>query len=103
MTRALRLDVDERAHLFDLARSRSARSQRSRPEPVQRVRPEVHRMLDVLNSVTPAFVSNHRGAVLAANQLAKALITDWEALPHRERSFPRFVLFDPAARELYTN
>ncbi|MFF3943028.1 helix-turn-helix domain-containing protein [Streptomyces phaeofaciens] len=81
VARALRLDDDERAHLFDLARTRTARPQHGRPQPVQRVRPEVHRMLDVLNSVSPAFVANHRGDVLAANRLAKALITDWEALP----------------------
>ncbi|MER5194089.1 helix-turn-helix transcriptional regulator [Streptomyces sp. NPDC002755] len=103
VARALRLDDDERAHLFDLARSRTARPQSGRPQPVQRVRPEVHLMLDVLNGVSPAFIANHRGDVLAANQLAKALITDWEALPYRERSFARFVLFDPAARELYRN
>ncbi|MFD5952084.1 helix-turn-helix transcriptional regulator [Streptomyces collinus] len=105
VARALRLDDDERTHLFDLARTRSrtARPQRGRPQPVQRVRPEVHRMLDVFNSVSPAFVANHRGDVLAANQLAKALITDWEALPYQERSFARFVLFIPAARELYRN
>ncbi|MEW2397953.1 helix-turn-helix transcriptional regulator [Streptomyces sp. NPDC046862] len=101
VARALRLDDDECAHLLDLARSRTARPRR--PERVQRTRPEVHRMLDVLNGVTPAFVANHRQDVLAANQLARALITDWDAIPYRERNFARYVLLDPAARELYTN
>ncbi|MDO0917342.1 helix-turn-helix transcriptional regulator [Streptomyces sp. DT2A-34] len=103
VARALRLDDDERGHLFDLARPRSTRPRRRRPERVQRVRPEVHRMLDVLNGVSPAFVANHRQDVLAANQLARALITDWDALPYRERNFARYVLLDPAARELYRN
>ncbi|MFI6743230.1 helix-turn-helix transcriptional regulator [Nonomuraea sp. NPDC050451] len=103
VARALCLDDAERDHLFDLARPRTARPQRRRPERVQRARPEVHQMLDVLNGVTPAFITNHRQDVLAANQLAKALITDFDALPYRERNFARFVLLDPAARDLYRN
>ncbi|MEU2281539.1 helix-turn-helix transcriptional regulator [Streptomyces sp. NPDC013178] len=103
VARALRLDDDERGHLFDLARPRTTRSPRRRPERVQRVRPDVHRMLDILGGVTPAFVVNHRQDVLAANHLARALITDWDALPYRERNFARYVLLDPAARELYRN
>ncbi|MEU0194902.1 helix-turn-helix transcriptional regulator [Streptomyces afghaniensis] len=53
VARALRLDDDERGHLFD--------------------------------------------------QLARALITDWDTLPYRERNFARYVLLDPGARELYLN
>ncbi|GAA1713285.1 helix-turn-helix transcriptional regulator [Streptomyces yatensis] len=103
VARALRLDDDERGHLFDLARPRTSRTRRRRPERLHRVRPEVHQMLDVLGAVTPAFVANHRQDVLAANPLARALITDWDALPYRERNFARYALLDPAARELYTN
>ncbi|MFF3658965.1 helix-turn-helix transcriptional regulator [Streptomyces olivochromogenes] len=103
VARALRLDDDERAHLFDLARTRTARSRSARPERVQRVRPDVHQMLDIFNGVSPAFVANHRQDVLAANQLARALITDWGALPYRERNFARYVLLNPAARTLYRN
>lgn len=103
VARALRLDDDERCHLFDLARPRTTRPGRNRPERVQRVRPEVHQMLDVLGGVSPAFVANHRQDVLAANQLARALITDWDTLPYRERNFARYVLLDPVARELYLN
>lgn len=58
-------------------------------------------MLDVLNDVSPALVINHRTDVLAANHLAKALITDFDALPHRDRNLARFVLLQPAARDLY--
>ncbi|MFD3589475.1 helix-turn-helix transcriptional regulator [Streptomyces sp. NPDC058683] len=103
VARALRLDDDERGHLFNLARPRSALTRRRRPPRVQRARPEVHQMLDILNGVAPAFVANHRQDVLAANQLARALITDFDALPHRQRNFARYFLLDPAARELYTN
>ncbi|WP_369166882.1 helix-turn-helix transcriptional regulator [Streptomyces sp. R28] len=103
VARALRLDDDERSHLFDLARPHATGPRRRRAERVQRVRPEVHQMLDILNGVSPAFVANHRQDVLAANQLARALITDWDALPYRERNFARFILLDPTARELYRN
>ncbi|MGW2328494.1 helix-turn-helix transcriptional regulator [Streptomyces sp. NPDC001700] len=105
LARGLRLDDDERTHLFDLARppTRTARTPRRRPERVQRVRPEVHQMLDILGGVSPAFIANHRQDVLAANALARALITDWDSLPYRERNFARYVLLDPAARELYEN
>ena len=49
------------------------------------------------------YIANHRQDVLAANHLARALITDWEALPYCERNFARYVLLAPAARELYRN
>jgi hypothetical protein len=68
---------------------------------VQRVRPEVHQMLDVLGSVSPAFVVNHRLDVLASNYLARALLVDFDAQPARERNFARFILFSPAAKDLY--
>ncbi|MFI0821044.1 helix-turn-helix transcriptional regulator [Streptomyces sp. NPDC021098] len=103
VARALRLDDDERDYLFALARPRPAGPRRRRPPRAERARPAVHRMLDVLNDVTPAFVANHRQDVIGSNRLARALITDFDALPYRERNFARFVLLDPAARERYGN
>ncbi|MGY0055172.1 helix-turn-helix transcriptional regulator [Streptomyces sp. LZ34] len=103
VARALRLDAVECDHLFHVARPRTARSPRSRTSPSHRVRPEAHQMLDILGGVSPAFIVNHRQDVLASNHLARALITDFEALAHRERNFARFVLLDPAARELYAD
>ncbi|MEV6026374.1 helix-turn-helix transcriptional regulator [Streptomyces sp. NPDC052036] len=101
VARALRLDDTERGYLFELARPRTPGPHRRRPARVPRLRPAVHRMLDVLNDVSPALVINHRTDVLAANHLAKALITDFDALPHRDRNLARFVLLQPAARDLY--
>ncbi|MBZ9638425.1 hypothetical protein K8369_03170, partial [Streptomyces sp. PSKA30] len=46
---------------------------------------------------------NHRQDVIGSNRLARALITDFDALPHRERNIARFVLLDPAARDRYEN
>ncbi|MCG7207230.1 helix-turn-helix transcriptional regulator [Streptomyces arenae] len=101
VARALRLDDTERGYLFELARPKRSGPDRRRPAPVPRVRPAVHQMLDVLNDVSPALVLNHRNDVLAVNRLAKALITDFDALPYRERNFARFVLLHPAAQDLY--
>jgi hypothetical protein len=46
-----------------------------------------------------------RGAppLLAANRLAHALYTDFEARPRRERNFARYVFLDEAARTLYAD
>ena len=101
VARALRLDDTERGYLFELARPKSP--DRRRPPRAPRVRQPVHRMLDVLNDVSPAIVLNHRSDVLGANHLAKALITDFDALPYRDRNLARYVLLHPAARDLYTD
>ncbi|MFJ9587830.1 helix-turn-helix transcriptional regulator [Streptomyces acidicola] len=101
VARALRLDDTERGYLFELARPKSPGPDERRPARVPRVRAAIHQMLDVLNDVSPALVLNHRSDVLAVNHLAKALITDFDALPYRDRNFARFVLLNPAARDLY--
>ncbi|WP_433455438.1 helix-turn-helix transcriptional regulator [Streptomyces sp. CA-142005] len=101
VARALRLDDTERGYLFELARTKPPGTDRHRPAGVPRVRPAIHQMLDVLNDVSPALVLNHRSDVLAVNHLAKALITDFDALPHRDRNFARFVLLHPSARDLF--
>lgn len=99
VARALRLDAAERAHLFELARHRTP--PRRRPQRPQRVRPEVYRVLDLLDDRTPALVLGRRTDVLAANRLARTLITDFDALPHRDRNVARFMFLDDAARDLY--
>jgi hypothetical protein len=48
-------------------------------------------------------VQGRRTDVLAANKLAHALYTDFEARPRRERNFARFVFLDEAARTLYAD
>ncbi|MFE0455594.1 helix-turn-helix domain-containing protein [Streptomyces sp. NPDC058914] len=98
---ALRLDGAERAHLFDLAADH-------RPRPgagdrvLQRVNATTQRVLSALDSAySPAFVLGRYTDVLAGNRLASALITDFAALPPRDRNQARFVFLDPYARELY--
>ena len=98
ISRVLRLGETERAHLFNLARPTHAR----RPAPVSsgpRLRPEIRMLLDSLS--TPAFVLGRGMVVLATNQLARALICDFDALPAQRRNMARWSFLDPAARELY--
>ncbi len=51
----------------------------------------------------PAFVLGRRGDVLASNALARALIADFDAMPYRERNLTRWILLEPAARDLYVD
>jgi len=55
-------------------------------------------MLQTLDHV-PAFILGRRTDVLASNRLARAVLTDFEALPHHVATLARFYLLDPAARE----
>ncbi len=55
-------------------------------------------MLQTLNHV-PAFILGRRTDVLASNSLARAVLTDFEALPVPRRNIARYYLLDPEARE----
>ncbi|MGQ5640136.1 MULTISPECIES: helix-turn-helix transcriptional regulator [unclassified Streptomyces] len=95
LARALRLDAAEREHLTNLlARPGGRRA----PVSPQRVRQGLHLMLQTLDHV-PAFVIGRRTDVLASNSLARAVLTDFEALPVQRRNLARYYLLDPEARE----
>ena len=95
-------DLDEagRAHLQHLAHP--VRPRKRRTTTVQRVRPAVRSMLDSWTE-QPGFVIGRRGDVLATNALTRALIADFDAMPHKDRNLTRWILLDPAARELYVD
>ncbi|MFC8717353.1 helix-turn-helix domain-containing protein [Kitasatospora sp. NPDC057198] len=97
LARALRLDPSEREHLADLLLP-APHTVRRAPERPQRVRPGLHLMLETLAHV-PAFVLGRRTDVLAANRLAREVLTDFEALPATRRNMARYYLLDPQARE----
>lgn len=99
IARALRLSDLERAHLYRVARPTHTRP---RPLPPQRVRPGLRLLLDSLTDV-PALVYGRRMDVLAANHLARALYTDFEALPARGRNMARLVFLDDHFRSLYAD
>ena len=100
LARALELDDAGRAHLQHLAHP--ARPTRRQTRAVQRVRPTVQSMLDAWTG-QPAFVLGRRGDVLATNALARALLADFDAMPYRDRNLTRWILLDPAARDLYVD
>lgn len=97
LARALELDASEREHLADLLAPGSRRARRAPVRP-QRVRPGLYLMLETLGHV-PAFIVGRRTDVLAANQLAKAVLTDFDALPATQRNLARYYLLDPQARD----
>lgn len=93
----LGLDEDQRRYLFSLAEKPSTRSPR---QTVQKVKPQLRRVLDDLAS-TPAIVMGLRMDVLAWNRLAAAMITDFGQVPAKQRNYVRILFTDPAMRTLY--
>ncbi|MDQ0260937.1 helix-turn-helix transcriptional regulator [Sinomonas atrocyanea] len=100
VARALRLDEGERAHMVDLL-EHCALSQRT-PVPAETVRPALRQLLASVGSV-PALVLGRRTDVLAGNRLAFLLLADFPAMPVGERNLTRWMILDPAARELFTD
>jgi transcriptional regulator with XRE-family HTH domain len=99
VSRALRLNDTERGHLFTLARpTRGPR----RPLPPQQARAGLLRVLDTWTD-TPALLLGRRMDVLGANPMAKALYTDFDALPRRDRNMARYLFLDETSRELYVD
>jgi transcriptional regulator with XRE-family HTH domain len=96
LARVLRLDDDERAHLFALAEHGPAAGV---PVPAEEMRAPIGRIVASLS--TPAWVFDHRLDLLAWNGPAEALHPAWPGLAVRERNLLRYTLLDPAARELY--
>jgi transcriptional regulator with XRE-family HTH domain len=101
IARALRLDDAERAHLFHLARPEPT-ARRRPPRRPQRVSPATYQLLETLDAAAcPALVQGRRMDILAANHTARALLTDFNALPARRRNYARFVFLDENARDLH--
>ncbi|MBB4888122.1 helix-turn-helix transcriptional regulator [Streptomyces netropsis] len=97
VARALRLDGDERAHLRNLARPTTSRKRPSRP---QQVGAEMRQALDALTAA-PAYIIGRRLDILAWNDMARALIADFPAMPAAERNMARMVFLDDASKDLY--
>lgn len=65
-----------------------------------RVRPGLYQLLDTLDT-QPALILGRRTDVLAANHVARALFTDFERRPPRERNYARWMLLSDEARALF--
>lgn len=98
LSRALRLDEVEAAHLRDLAAPVSRRSARV-GSAAQRPDPGLLRVMDSL-AHRPVLLLGYRGDILACNQLLRAVLG-----PQVEAgtSFPRFFFLDPGSRERVVN
>lgn len=101
ISRALRLDEAERAHLFDLARAASSsplRPPRRTPRP--RIRASIQRLLDSMTTAA-AFIRNGRLDVLATNTLGHALYAPVLDTSTRPANLARFAFLDPRAGDFY--
>jgi transcriptional regulator with XRE-family HTH domain len=101
VARALDLDEAGRTHLGHLVGTPLSGTA-SRPPSIQRVRPALHQFLDALDS-QPAFVLGRRTDVLASNRMARALLTDFEAMRPRDRNYARWILTSDEARSLFVD
>jgi transcriptional regulator with XRE-family HTH domain len=102
ISRALKLDDAEHAHLYDLVRAanQGARTPRRKPASrTQQIRPGTRRLLDAMTF--PAIIQNGRMDVVATNTLGRALFSEMYVEPHEPVNFARFLFFDPRGRVTY--
>ena len=98
LARALRLDEDQQAYLYEIAGKTEAAPRRRRA--AQRIRPAMRRLLDQLTQ-TPAVVLGRRMDILAWNPMAAALYTDFGLLPAALRNYVRLLFTDPIVRGMH--
>jgi len=96
LARALRLTPAERAHLHELARGHQT-PESHQPDEVLAL--AVVALVERLDPC-PTYVTGRHFDVLASNQAARALWTDWPALPPQERNMLWWMFTDPAARAI---
>ncbi|TDD45860.1 XRE family transcriptional regulator [Nonomuraea terrae] len=92
----LQLDPPAREHMWDLAWGHAGPARQS-GSGVQHVRPGMLRLMESFGTV-PAVLTGRRMDVLAANRTARVLLTDFYALPARERNAVRWALLSEEAR-----
>ncbi|WP_280266870.1 helix-turn-helix domain-containing protein [Nocardia wallacei] len=95
---ALRLDADERAYLFDLARQR----QPTDDKPATTAAPAL-RLLVADLSPLPAMVVNHRYDILAWNPQMARLLLDFDTLPSQQRNSMWLCLLHPGMRDFFAD
>jgi transcriptional regulator with XRE-family HTH domain len=100
LVRALRLDEDQQAYLYQIAGKTDARPRRRRA--AQRARPAMRRLLAQL-SQTPAIVLGKRMDILAWNPMAAALYTDFGQYPAGRRNYVRLLFTDPTIRGMHAD
>ncbi|MEU4342816.1 helix-turn-helix transcriptional regulator [Nocardia sp. NPDC023852] len=96
LSQALRLNSDERVYLFDLALQRLPNNGKPSTVPA----PALAMLVRDLSPL-PAMLVNHRYDILAWNREMARLITDFGALPERQRNSMWLCLMAPGMREFY--
>jgi transcriptional regulator with XRE-family HTH domain len=102
LSRALKLDEAERAHLYDLARSSQPSARGVRRSTRQNVRPSVQWLLDSMTG-SAAIAENGRLDAFATNQLGRAFYSHLFDGSGRPVNFARFVFLDPRAKEFFAD
>jgi transcriptional regulator with XRE-family HTH domain len=97
LARALRLSQAERTHLHELAREGPPMDTPARAESLA---PAVADLVECLDP-HPTYVTGRCWDVLAANRAARALWTDWPALPASERNMLVWTFTNPDARDVF--
>jgi transcriptional regulator with XRE-family HTH domain len=95
--RALRLDEDQCAYLWELA----ARSHEPPATPLPPETVDKQTQILVTNMTTPAMVIGRTMDVLAWNELAAAMFVDFGELRREERNLVRLLFLDGRIRSLY--
>ena len=97
LARALRLSIDERAYLFDLAQKRQVSG---RQRTVQAPTESLARLVRDLSPL-PSMLVNHRFDVLAWNPEMAALMLDFGALPDEQRNMLWLCMLYPPLYNFY--
>ncbi len=96
---ALRLNEEEHAHLYALARH-AAQTDAPPHRPDRAIRPGIRLLLENIRPC-PAYVLSRYGDVLAANPEGLALHVGLDAWPAGQRNTIRYLFLDPVTRELF--
>src|SRR6201993_5273838 len=94
IARALMLTEVEREHLFLLGLGRLPEGRYRKDEGVT---PRLQRVLDALEP-SPALIRTATWDVVAWNQAATVMLTDYGSLPPEQRNILRFIFLDPRVR-----
>ncbi|HEX4394103.1 MAG TPA: helix-turn-helix transcriptional regulator [Mycobacterium sp.] len=97
LAKALRLSIDERAYLFDLAQQRQVSG---RQPPVQAPPESLSRLVRDLSPL-PSMLVNHRFDILAWNPEMAALMLDFGALPDEQRNTMWLCMLHPSLSDFY--
>ncbi|PRA79108.1 helix-turn-helix transcriptional regulator [Microbacterium sp. MYb66] len=103
VSRALRLDEAEHAHLHDLIRAAAAGArprQRERPAQAVQVTAATRQTIDAMSTV-PVYVQNGRLDAVATNALGRALFSEMLDDAPAPANAARFVFLEPRAQGFY--